>query len=292
MKHKKEKQFYIAIFCFIVGFCLLLYPTVSNFINERHSSHVISNYEKTVKDMSKTDYSIEFAEAKKHNEFLAQQGFLAAGVDMENRDELNSYNRLLNVTDDGVMGDIQIPKIQVNLPIYHTTEESVLQSAVGHYVGSSLPVGGKSTHAVLSGHRGLPSAELFTELDKLEKGDVFYIEVLNKKLAYQVDKIKTIDPEKAGSNLDIVKGKDYVTLMTCTPYGVNTDRLLVRGKRIPYKKAEEKKEIQKGKKIAHLAFLRRFFMFIVSFAVIMFLAVRLGLFLGDNKNRYVSGKNK
>ena len=290
MKLNKDKEFYIAIVCVLLGFCLLLYPSVSNFVNNRHSSHVISSYNQSVKKMDPADYSYEWNEAKKHNQLLAMQGFLAAGVDMENRDELNTYNSLLNVSDDGVMGTLKIPKIQVQLPIYHTTEESVLQSAVGHYVGSSLPIGGKNTHAVLSGHRGLPSAKLFTELDRMEKGDIFYIEVLDKKLAYQVDRIKTIDPKKAGNNLDIVKGKDYVTLLTCTPYGVNTDRLLVRGKRIPYKEAEEKKEIQKGKNIVRLAFLRRFVILIGVLAIVMYLAIRLGLFLGDNKIQWPKAK--
>ena len=292
MQHKKDKNLYLAIFCMIFGFLLLMYPTVSNFVNSRHSSRVITEHTETLKNLDDETFEIEKERVVAHNELLAAQGFLAAGADLEQRDDLQTYNDLLNLSNNHVMGSISIPKIRVELPIYHTTDESVLQVAVGHYVGTSLPMGGTSTHVVLSGHRGLPSAELFTELDKLELGDYFYLEVLDEKLAYKVDQIETIDPEEYGHKLDIVDGKDYVTLLTCTPYGVNTDRLLVRGHRVPYEEKVEKKEVDKGKTVVRLAILHRFLILFLSIVVALYFALRLGVLLADKKIHLPVGKNK
>lgn len=162
---------------------------------------------------------------------------------MEKENELEEYYSLLDVNGIGIMGVIRIPKIKVSLPIYHTTDEGVLQVGVGHFTGSSLPVGGESTHCILSGHRGLPSAKLFTDLDQIVEGDVFYLDVLGDTLAYQVDQIQVVLPEEVES-LNVVPGEDYVTLITCTPYGVNTHRLLIRGTRIPYVPEEETVAVQ------------------------------------------------
>ena len=282
---RRDSKFYVALFCILVGLSLLIYPSLANYINNQHSSKVIASYSDSVSDLSKDDFSFEWHEAQKHTEMLALQGFLAAGVDMEERDDLESYNRLLNVGDDGVMGVVRIPKIGVDLPVYHTAEESVLQRAVGHFVGSSLPIGGKSSHCILTGHRGLPSAELFTELDQLKKGDLFFIDVLNQTLAYKVDKMDTIDPESQedAELLNVVPDKDLVTLLTCTPYGVNTHRLLVRGHRVKYVKKDEKKEVQKGEDIARLLLVRRFLILLIAIVVAIVAAVRIGLFLADNK---------
>ena len=278
---RRDSKFYVALLCFLIGLSLLIYPSLANWVNGRHSSRVISSYSDSVSNLSKEDFSFEWHEAQKHNDLLALQGFLAAGVDMEERDAFESYNRLLNVGDDGVMGVIRIPKIDVNLPVYHSCSESVLQRAVGHYTGSSLPVGGKGSHCVLSGHRGLPSAELFTELDQLKKGDLFFMDVLNQTLAYKVDTIVTIDPdsEEDGELLNIVPDQDLVTLLTCTPYGVNTHRLLVRGHRVKYVKKEEKKEVEKGQTMARKLLVLRVLILLVAIIVAIIVAVRIGLFL-------------
>ena len=238
MKSRKSVSYYFALISLFVGVGLLSYPTISNIVNDRHSSKAIASYQEAVEKLDDSLYRKELEKAKKHNARLAKQGFLAAGLDMERKDGYKDYHARLNVSKDGMMAIIRIPKIHVKLPIYHKTNQDVISRAIGHYTGSSLPIGGKSSHAILSGHRGLPSANLFSDLDQLQKGDIFYIEVLNETLAYQVDKTKTIDPKDV-SDLDIISNKDYVTLLTCTPYGVNTHRLLVRGERIPYKGHEE-----------------------------------------------------
>ena len=220
-------------FVFLAGLGMVLYPSVSNWFNERNASRVVSNYHETLSQMNFEDFEELKKAAYEHNAQILNCGSLPYAVHMEKQDNLVTYNSLLDVDGSGVMSIIRIPKIKVDLPIYHTSEESVLQRAVGHYVGSSLPVGGSGTHCLLTGHRGLPSARLFTDLDQLEEGDMFYIDVLDETLAYQIDSIRTVLPEEV-ENLDAVPGSDYVTLITCTPYGVNTHRLLVRGSRVPY----------------------------------------------------------
>ena len=244
MKNRKSVSYYFAITSLLLGVGLLSYPTISNMINDHHSSKAIASYQEAVEKLDDDDYEEEIKKVKKHNAKLAQQGFLAAGQDMERRDHYHHYQQRLNINEDGMMGSIRIPKIHVQLPIYHTTNPDVIAHAIGHYIGSSLPMGGKSTHAILSGHRGLPSANLFSDLDQLNEGDIFYIDVLSKTLAYKVVMMKTIDPEDV-SDLDIIHNKDYVTLLTCTPYGVNTHRLIVRGERIPYRndRADQEKDL-------------------------------------------------
>lgn len=217
------KKKIILIFIFFIGIILLLYPTVSQWWNSKVLSHTISNYKNMVIEK---DYSSYFSDAVNYNMKLKELEFPL----IQYKDILG-YNDLLNINKDGMMGYITIDKIKINLPIYHGTSSSILNAFVGHLEGSSLPVGGSSTHSVLSAHRGLPSSKLFTNLNKLVIGDIFSITVLDRTLYYQVDNIVVVEPDDV-SNLEIVEGYDYVTLVTCTPYGINTHRLLVRGSRI------------------------------------------------------------
>ena len=230
------KRIVINIFIaliFLAGLSVLLYPTVSDYINEKNSSRAIASYDESVNQMPEEDYTRELKAAEEYNAYLAEFSSLSAAASIENEREDQVYDNLLNVTGTGIMASIKIPSVKINLPIYHGTDEAVLQIASGHYIGSSLPIGGESTHAILTGHRGLPSAKLFTDLDRLEVGDVFYIKVLGEILEYQIDQIEIVLPEEV-EGLSIVPGEDYVTLVTCTPYGINSHRMLIRGTRIPY----------------------------------------------------------
>lgn len=230
------KRIIINIFIgliFLTGLSVLLYPTVSDYINELHSSRAIASYDNTVTEMAPEDYSKEQEAAAAYNEYLANFSNLSAAATTETERDDSPYNELLNIGGNGIIGAIKIPVVKINLPIYHGTDESVLQVASGHYLGSSLPIGGESTHAILTGHRGLPSAKLFTDLDRLEEGDTFYIKVLGEILEYQIDQIEIVLPEEV-DGLSITQGEDYVTLVTCTPYGINSHRMLIRGTRIPY----------------------------------------------------------
>ena len=230
------KRIIINIFIgliFLTGLSVLLYPTVSDYINELHSSRAIASYDNTVTEMAPEDYTKELEAAAAYNEYLANFSNLSAAATTETERDDSPYNELLNIGGNGIIGAIKIPVVKINLPIYHGTDESVLQVASGHYLGSSLPIGGESTHAILTGHRGLPSAKLFTDLDRLEEGDTFYIKVLGEILEYQIDQIEIVLPEEV-EGLSIVPGEDYVTLVTCTPYGINSHRMLIRGTRIPY----------------------------------------------------------
>ena len=210
------------------GLAIMLYPTVSDLVNKFHQTEVVISYAKAVEDTDAARLAQLRAEAQAYNAALAQNGQHWVLSDAERA----GYERQLRLTDDGVMGSVEIPSIRVNLPIYYGTSDAVLQEAIGHLEGSSLPVGGPDTHVVISGHRGLPSAKLFTELDKLAVGDLFYLKVLGETLAYQVDQIQTIEPGELTA-LKIQPGQDLCTLVTCTPYGINTHRLLVRGHRVP-----------------------------------------------------------
>lgn len=221
---KKKTANIILILMFLAGLSLLLYPTVSDYWNSMHASQAVANYAEKVKDLSREQYDKMLQEAKAYNKMLAQSG---GGYTLSKRQEA-AYESILDVTGTGIMGYIEIPTIHISLPIYHGIEDSVLQIAVGHLEWSSLPVGGKSTHCVLSGHRGLPSAKLFTNLDQLVEGDTFVIRVLDEVLTYEVDQILIVEPSDV-SALTIEEGKDLCTLVTCTPYGINSHRLLVRG---------------------------------------------------------------
>ena len=223
---KKNKSTIILILVFFVGLSVMLYPTISDYVNQLHQTRAVANYAADVDKLSDADYTAYFEAA---DAFNAQ---IAADPDaLYFPDRFPSYESTLDVTGTGIMGYITIEKIGVELPIYHGTSDAVLQVAAGHLEGTSLPVSGASTHAVMSAHRGLPSAKLFTNLDQLQVGDTFTITVLDRILTYEVDNISIILPTETDS-LKVSEGKDYVTLMTCTPYGINTHRLLVRGRRI------------------------------------------------------------
>ena len=229
---------------FVAGFLLLTYPTISDQWNTYRQNQLISSYEETVSTMEPEDFSEEWEKARAFNDTLAENniyGDVFAGEDEDLED--TEYWSVLNAAGDGVMGYISIPKINVKLSIYHGTSDDILQTGVGHLDGTKLPIGGESTHCVLGAHRGLPSARLFTDIDQLEKGDRFYIHVLDEVLAYEVDQIYDMvdkdDMETLESAMSIVDGEDHVTLFTCTPYGVNTHRLLVRGVRVPYEGEED-----------------------------------------------------
>ena len=224
---KKHITTILLILLFLVGLGLILYPTFSNWWNTFHSSKAINAYSDMVANLDEDQYEEIIAAA---HEFNASR--LTAGTSFSMSPEQKElYPELLNVGGDGIMGYIEIPSIGVALPIYHGTEERILQVAVGHLDWSSLPIGGESTHSVLSGHRGLPSARLFTDLDDLKEGDLFMIRVLGELLTYEVDQILIVDPTDVDS-LKVEQGKDLCTLVTCTPYGINTHRLLVRGHRV------------------------------------------------------------
>lgn len=222
----KGKVKVILIVTFIIGLFILLYPSVSQYINSFNQSTVITDYDKMFINNKDVDYTEDFNKAYAYNAELAKLRYPLAQYE-----KLSGYDELINVNNTGMMGYISINKIKVEIPIYHTTDKDVLNIAVGHLEGSSLPVGGKGSHSVLSAHRGLPSAKLFTDLNKIEVGDVFEITVLDKKLTYQVDQIRVVEPNDV-TELRINENEDYVTLMTCTPYGINSHRLLVRGTRI------------------------------------------------------------
>lgn len=216
----------ILVIMFIIGLCLVLYPSIADYWNHRVQSRAIVDYEAALKNMSKEDYSTYFAAADEYNARLRAIKFPFMYFD-----QIEGYNDILNVSGTGIIGYLDIEKIGVQLPIYHGTSKSVLNSAAGHLEGSSLPCGGESTHSAISAHRGLPSAKLFTDLDKLEIGDTFVITVLDRVLTYEVDQVLRVLPNEVDS-LYVTPGEDHCTLVTCTPYGINTHRLLVRGTRI------------------------------------------------------------
>lgn len=227
----------LIILLFLAGLGIVLYPYVSEYVNAKHASRVVVNYDDTVKEITPEDFSQYFEVAEEYNERLRQN---PNPFSEDSRTE--GYETALNVDGSGMMGYLEIPKISVKLPFYHGTSGAVLNEAVGHLEGSSLPVGGEGTHVVLSAHRGLPSAKLFTDLPELGEGDIFILNVLDRKMTYQVDQILTVLPTELEA-LEVEDGQDVVTLMTCTPYGINTHRLLVRGHRIENLPEEEVKSI-------------------------------------------------
>lgn len=217
----------VLVLILLVGLSLLLYPSVSDYWNSFHSSRAISAYAEDVANLDEVQYEEMWSAARAYNRALAERSTNFALSDAQKEE----YEKLLDISGVGIMGYLEIPELNMSLPIYHGTEESVLQIAAGHLEWSGLPVGGESSHCVISGHRGLPSAKLFTDLDKLQEGDVFVLRVLDEVLTYEVDQIRVVEPSQV-SDLEIVEGSDLCTLVTCTPYGINTHRLLVRGHRI------------------------------------------------------------
>lgn len=224
---KKNISTIILMLILLIGLSLLLYPTLSDYWNSFHQSRAIASYAEAVAEMNSVDYRKLWNDAVRYNRDLSKNANHWFLTD-EEREE---YESLLDVSGNGIMGYIEIPSIKVSLPIYHGVDEGILQIAVGHIEGTSLPVGGLGTHCVVSGHRGLPSAKLFTNLDELSEGDIFLMRVLDETLTYEVDQILIVEPEDT-SALEFEKGRDLCTLVTCTPYGINSHRLLVRGHRI------------------------------------------------------------
>ena len=240
---KKAGNLVIGII-FLAGLSLLLYPFVANQWNNYRQKQLFSGYEQVVSDKEAAegiDYDAERKKAEDYNEALLPCVLPDSFALAESSGVDPVYMNTLNIAGDEMMGSVEIPKINIKIPIYHTTEEDVLNKGAGHLEGSSLPVGGANTHAVISAHRGLPSASLFTDLDQMKVGDHFLLHVLDETLCYEVDKISVVKPEDT-SALAVEDGQDLVTLLTCTPYGVNTERLLVRGHRVPYVEEEVKEE--------------------------------------------------
>ena len=223
---KRDKVGILLVLMLFIGVCVLLYPALSQYWNSKTQTHAVDNYQEILDSLQKEDYTKYFEEADHYNIALRNRD-----VPLMEYSQLTEYNQILNVSGTGVMGYITIEKLGVELPLYHGTSDSVLNIACGHMEGTSLPIGGKSTHSVLSAHRGLPHAKLFTDLDKMEVGDVFTITILDRIMTYQVDQIKVVNPNEI-DEVHIIDGEDHCTLLTCTPYGINSHRLLVRGTRI------------------------------------------------------------
>lgn len=278
---------------FLTGFGILVYPTVSNQWNTYRQSRLISDYEKVVSDMKPEDYTEEWEAAREFDSTLVQNNIYGDvfGSD-DTQIEDTDYWKVLNVAEDGVMGYLSIPKINVRLAIYHGTAEDVLQTGIGHMNGTSLPIGGESTHSVLAAHRGLPAARLFTDIDQMQQGDMFYIHVLDETLAYQVDQILDMvekdDHETLEDALQIQEGKDQVTLFTCTPYGVNSHRLLVRGTRVPYNGEEETENTPVDSMLR--AIQNYYMLYLILGLAVTLLVILIMKFLFDRKNKKHSGK--
>ncbi len=278
---KKKSTTIILIIILIAGLSLLLYPTVANWWNSFHGTRAMLSYGDAVANLDAGEKERILTEAKNYNSELAEHGQYM----ILNDEKRKTYESMLRVGNEPVMGTLFIPRINVNLPIYHGTSESVLASGIGHLEWSSLPVGGAGTHCVLSGHRGLPSAKLLTDLDRIREGDTFTINVLDNVLTYEVDQIRTVIPEDT-SELMIEEGKDYCTLVTCTPYGVNTHRLLVRGHRI---------ENEFDTRVQNEA-LKLDSTLVAGAMAVIILTVLASMVLGNNKrkklaNKEVSGEN-
>ena len=224
---KQNASTFFLVLILIIGLSLLLYPSFSDWWNSSRSSQAIATYSEEVANLAKEKYDALWAAAWDYNQSLLER----PNTYLLTEELKEEYNQLLNLSGTGIMGYIEIPSLKVALPIYHGTEENVLQVAIGHLEWSSLPVGGSSTHCVVSGHRGLPSARLFTDLDKMVIGDIFMFRILDEILTYEVDQIRIVEPHQT-DDLLVTEGKDLCTLVTCTPYGINTHRLLVRGHRI------------------------------------------------------------
>lgn len=223
---QSKKSTVILIISFLIGLSVLLYPSISSYWNSKTQSEAIVDYEAMLANYKPEDYTALFAAAEEYNAALNQ-----LKNPMQEYSKLPEYNDILNISGTGMMGYITVPKIGQELPVYHGTSEAVLSVAVGHLQGTSLPIGGENTHCVVSAHRGLPTAVLFTHLDRMEVGDVFYFTILDRTLTYEVDQIRIVEPNDS-SLIGVEEGKDYCTLLTCTPYGINTHRLLVRGHQI------------------------------------------------------------
>lgn len=243
---KGVKKIYIVLI-FILGLSIAFYPLISDQWNKYRANKLIANYDNVVKEIKPDEIKKKIDDARKYNETLIG-GVVPDAFSVRNGVKDKEYESLLNINNDGIIGSVEIPSIDVNIPIYHYTTDEVLAKGAGHLFGSSLPVGGESSHTVISAHRGLPSAKLFTDLDQLKDGDLFYFHVCGEIFAYKVDQILVVEPEQT-SELAIKEGEDLATLFTCTPYSINSHRLLVRGHRVPYDKKEEIQEKEKVKNV-------------------------------------------
>ena len=277
---RKNLSTIILILIFLVGLSVMLYPSVSDAVNRKHQSRAVAGYAEEVEQLSDADYQTYFDAADAYNRQLNTTPNAFYKPDL-----VSGYAQTLDISGTGIMGYITIPKISVELPIYHGTDEGVLQVAAGHLEGSSLPVGGAGTHAVISAHRGLPSAKLFTNLDELEVGDRFTITVLNRVLTYEVDQISIVLPTEIDQLLP-TEGMDYVTLMTCTHYGINTHRLLVRGKRV------ETMESQKHIRVAADAFRIEPIIVAPILAIPMLLAALVGVLVAPHLRKRSKRRRK
>lgn len=293
---KKKVSIVLAGILFLAGLSLLLYPLVANQWNNYRQSRLISEYESVVKDESRKgtiNYEKEWERANAYNQsllpsILPDSFAIAAASDKPGEE----YMSCLNILTDEMMGYVEVPKINIKIPIFHTTSEEVLSKGAGHLEGSSLPIGGESTHSVLAAHRGLPAARLFTDIDQLKQGDMFYIHVLDETMAYQVDQILDMvdkdDHETLEEALQIQEGEDQVTLFTCTPYGVNSHRLLVRGTRVPYNGEEE---VESTPVDSMLRAIQNYYMlYLILGLAVTLLVILIMKFLFDRKNKKRSGK--
>ncbi len=237
---KRKISTFLFGLLFLVGFGVLAYPTIANQWNTYRQSRLISSYDKVISEMTEEDFTEAWAAARSYNQSFDKNSIMSDVFGIDEAEDIRStgYWKVLNAGGDGIMGYITIPKINIKLSIYHGTDEDVLQTGVGHLNGTKLPVGGEGNHSVLSAHRGLPSAKLFTDIDQLKNGDRFYLHILDEDMAYEVDRVLPMidkdDYDALEDALKVEEGQDYVTLFTCTPYGVNSHRLLVRGHRVPY----------------------------------------------------------
>ena len=275
---------------FLLGFGILIYPTVSNQWNTYRQSKLITSYEEVVKVMEAEDFSAEWELARKFNDTIEYNALYSDVFGLSDTDLKDTeYWNVLNVAGDGIMGYISIPKINIKLGIYHGSEETVLQTGIGHINGTKLPIGGESTHCVLSGHRGLPSAKLFTDLDQMQRGDMFYIHILDETFAYQVDQVLDMvdknDAEALGEALACVEGEDYVTLFTCTPYGVNSHRLLVRGSRVPYTEELQEQETITAPEAMVKSIQNYYMIYLILGLAITVLVIVIMKFAMNRKNR-------
>ena len=241
----------LVFLLFGIAIALMMYPFISNYLFEHKTDSTVEAVQQAAQDIDDSEQQAALEEARKYNQTLANGHVTLVDPFMDDKsaDDSDNYESLLNINSDGVMGTVEIPSIDVSLPIYHGTSDAVLKKGAGHLQGTSLPIGGESTHTVITGHTGLSNAKLFTDLTQVKKGDVFFLNVMGEKLAYKVDQIKVVLPTEL-DDLKVVPGEDYCTLLTCTPYGVNDHRLLVRGKRTDYQEAVEEASTEKPNKAA------------------------------------------
>lgn len=289
-KSKKKGSKFVNIFIvliFIIGAGIFTYPTISDLWNQYRNARLVSQYNSSVENLSQEQYDELWQQAQEYNDQHPVNTIIDAFNEEDEYVLSHPYDMVLDPNGDGLMGSIEIPKLQLTLAIYHGLSTDVLEKGVGHVEGTSLPIGGEGTHAVLAGHRGLPSAKIFTDLDQMEMGDIFLIHVLDKTLAYKVDQIKTVLPEET-SELDTIPGEDHVTLVTCTPYGVNTHRLLIRGIRTEYVEEEQEADetpIQQLAKVDPVKIMIGGLVVLIVLIVIIYIVVR-------RKNKKAGEKNQ